>query len=143
MAPTAKRQTTTRNKPQPKKREVKTIPIERYNKKTGKTEVKEYVPVSERILSFREQHPNGSIVTEDYEMPQELIIGAKWEEVRTERNKLLSESDWTQNQDVPETTRNAWTTYRQALRDLPTTATPTLDSDGDLDKSSVAWPDKP
>ena len=77
---------------------------------------------------------NGSIVTEDYEMPQELIIGAKWEEVRTERNKLLSESDWTQNQDVPETTRNAWTTYRQTLRDIPSTYS---------SPEEVVWPTKP
>ena len=77
---------------------------------------------------------DGSIVTEDYEMPQELITGAKWEEVRTERNKLLSESDWTQNQDVPETTRNAWTTYRQTLRDIPSTYS---------SPEEVVWPTKP
>lgn len=63
--------------------------------------------------------------------------------LRVERDKRLAESDWTQNQDVSETTKNAWTTYRQALRDLPLTATPTLDSSGDLDKSSVTWPSKP
>ena len=63
--------------------------------------------------------------------------------LRVERDKRLAETDWTQNPDVPEATRNAWVTYRQALRDLPSTATPTLDSDGDLDKSSVAWPTKP
>lgn len=63
--------------------------------------------------------------------------------LRVERDKRLAETDWTQNPDVPEATRNAWVTYRQALRDLPSTATPTLDSDGDLDKSSVVWPNKP
>tara|TARA_B100000035_G_C20933522_1_gene524140 strand:+ start:606 stop:986 length:381 start_codon:yes stop_codon:yes gene_type:complete len=77
---------------------------------------------------------DGSIVTEDYEMPQELITGAKWEEVRTERNRLLTESDWTQNQDVPETTRNAWTTYRQTLRDIPSTYS---------SPEEVVWPTKP
>ena len=40
-------------------------------------------------------------------------------EIRTERNWLLAESDWTQLPDVPEAIRSAWATYRQALRDVP------------------------
>ena len=39
---------------------------------------------------------------------------------RQARNKLLAESDWTQQQDIPEETRTKWQSYRQALRDLPT-----------------------
>ena len=39
-----------------------------------------------------------------------------------ERNKLLSESDWTQLPDSPLSTEKKaeWATYRQALRDMPT-----------------------
>ena len=77
---------------------------------------------------------NGIIIAEDYVMPQELITGAKWEEVRKERDKLLTESDWTQNLDIPEATRNVWTTYRQALRDIPQNNT---------DPETVVWPTKP
>ena len=40
--------------------------------------------------------------------------------VRSERSSKLSGTDWTQNPDVPEATRSLWTTYRQALRDIPT-----------------------
>lgn len=40
-------------------------------------------------------------------------------EMRRERNALLRSSDWTQLPDVPLTTKEAWATYRQALRDLP------------------------
>lgn len=42
---------------------------------------------------------------------------------RLHRNRLLAESDWTQ---LPDATvdRNAWATYRQALRDFPATWTP-------------------
>lgn len=39
---------------------------------------------------------------------------------RQARNKLLAESDWTQQPDIPEETRTKWQSYRQALRDLPT-----------------------
>jgi hypothetical protein len=40
--------------------------------------------------------------------------------VRDRRNQLLSDSDWTQGKDVPENISTAWTTYRQALRDIST-----------------------
>ena len=42
--------------------------------------------------------------------------------VRTERNRLLAESDWTQLADAPLSQQeiSQWATYRQSLRDLPT-----------------------
>ena len=50
----------------------------------------------------------------------------KWAEVRTTRNTLLSESDWTQFQDSPITgsTLTEWQTYRQSLRDVTTQSDP-------------------
>jgi hypothetical protein len=38
---------------------------------------------------------------------------------RCRRDALLVATDWTQLPDVPEATRNAYTAYRQALRDVP------------------------
>ena len=38
---------------------------------------------------------------------------------RLQRDQLLAASDWTQLPDVPLATKEAWATYRQALRDLP------------------------
>lgn len=46
-------------------------------------------------------------------------IGAA--KVREQRNKLLSECDWTQLADSP-VNRAVWATYRQALRDVPSQA---------------------
>ena len=65
--------------------------------------------------------------------------------VREIRNRLLAESDWTQNRDVVLLNDTAWKQYRQDLRDLPASAsfTPKLDSNGNLDMSSVTWPLKP
>ena len=40
-------------------------------------------------------------------------------DVRGNRNRLLAESDWTQNRDVVLSNDAEWKTYRQALRDLP------------------------
>ena len=65
--------------------------------------------------------------------------------LRDERNILLAQSDWTQLKDIDLDIireRN-WKNYRQALRDLPSKSTPKLYSNGNLDMSSVNWPDKP
>ena len=61
--------------------------------------------------------------------------------LRIERNKRLAECDWMANSDV--TMSSAWKTYRQSLRDLTSSATPKIDSLGDLDSTSVTWPTKP
>lgn len=39
--------------------------------------------------------------------------------IREQRNNLLKDTDWTQLPDVPEAIRDAYTAYRQALRDVP------------------------
>ena len=54
-------------------------------------------------------------------------------EVRTKRNTLLAETDWTQVPDAP-VDQAAWRTYRQALRDV--TAQPSFPHD-------ITWPVKP
>ena len=63
--------------------------------------------------------------------------------LREERFRLLSECDWTQGADVPNSIKTSWQTYRQALRDLPASASPKLDSNYDLDLTSVTWPTEP
>ena len=40
--------------------------------------------------------------------------------VRSERDSKLAECDWTQTNDSPVKDESKWTTYRQALRDVPT-----------------------
>jgi len=61
------------------------------------------------------------------------ITQRMWDQVRTQRNGLLSDSDWTQLSDSP-VDSSAWAIYRQELRDIPQTfSTP----------ESVVWPAKP
>lgn len=57
-------------------------------------------------------------------------------QLREERNLMLISSDWTQMPDAPlsDAARAAWREYRQALRDLPETAT---------DVTNPAWPMPP
>ena len=61
--------------------------------------------------------------------------------LRKKRDRLLAESDWTQNRDVELTNDAEWKTYRQKLRDLPASSTPDFGEDGKL--TDVSWPTKP
>ena len=56
-----------------------------------------------------------------------------WDQIRLDRKLLLKESDWTQLPDVPIPTKEAWTTYRQALRDITQQADP----------FNITWPTPP
>jgi len=69
----------------------------------------------------------------DAEEPMRLL--------RVERDRRIATTDWRASSDL--TLSSAWSTYRQALRDLPASATPTLDSNYDLDLTSVTWPTEP
>lgn len=57
----------------------------------------------------------------------------EWPLVRAERDRRLLASDWTQLPDVPLATKEAWATYRQALRDI--TEQP--------DPFNITWPAVP
>ena len=61
--------------------------------------------------------------------------------LRVERDARLAKTDWRASSDL--TISDAWKTYRQALRDLPASASPSLDSNYDLDLTSVTWPTEP
>ena len=62
--------------------------------------------------------------------------------LRVERDARLAKTDWMTLSDSP-TISDAWKTYRQALRDLPASASPKLNSEYELDLTSVTWPTEP
>ena len=66
----------------------------------------------------------------------ELAAAKPLAELRTERNKRLTESDWivTKSLELGEIVPDDWKAYRQALRDI-TLSYNSLDS--------ITWPDKP
>ena len=59
--------------------------------------------------------------------------------LRQERNRKIAETDWWVLPD--RTASQEQKDYRQALRDLPSSASPTLDQNGQL--TNVTWPTKP
>ena len=58
-------------------------------------------------------------------------IDTQWRAIRSARNELLKDSDWTQLSDSP-VDKTAWATYRQALRDI--TQQP--------DPFNITWPEQ-
>tara|TARA_R100000234_G_scaffold12577_1_gene6980 strand:- start:2427 stop:2696 length:270 start_codon:yes stop_codon:yes gene_type:complete len=59
------------------------------------------------------------------------ILATKWVIVRERRNAKLIETDWRASSDL--TLSDAWKTYRQALRDVPTQSDP----------DNITWPTEP
>jgi len=110
------------------------------------------IHISTAILAIE---PNAIFSTKDNQLlkwdspnlpqPTEAQIQAKLEELtaaeplrqlREQRNQLLQQSDWMAVSDRVMT--QAQIDYRQALRDLPQTADPQLDENGNL--TNVTWP---
>lgn len=71
-----------------------------------------------------------SIIEGHYDRATQKIVDGEvvtytadfWQDIRNRRNTLLKESDWTQMSDSPlsDSKKTEWATYRQSLRDLPT-----------------------
>lgn len=96
---------------------------------------------------------NGSYIEGEYDADEYIIVDgvatrkadaeiqAKREadaliDMKIRRNEILNGTDWTQVSDNQLTTeqRQAWATYRQALRDLPSNVT---------DPLNILWPTEP
>ena len=73
-------------------------------------------------------------VVADYEHPS---LEIEMINLRSKRDSLLLETDWTRGDDVPEATKDKWTTYRQALRDI------TNGIDTAAKARAVTYPTKP
>ena len=79
-----------------------------------------------------ETEVNSKIAELDNAEPMKLL--------RVERDRRIALTDWRAGSDL--TLASAWSTYRQALRDI-TTQTPKLNSQYELDLTSVTWPTEP
>ena len=83
---------------------------------------------SDNLYSERwQQMVSDNITPSDY-----VARPATWGRVRSERNQLLRDTDWQASSD--RTMSDAETTYRQALRDLPST---------NSDPTKIVFPDAP
>ena len=74
---------------------------------------------------------------ETLQIEDRVITFDVMEYLRTKRRHELTDCDWTQAVDSPlsDAKKTEWATYRQALRDLPTTTYSAIDD--------IVWPTKP
>lgn len=82
---------------------------------------------------------------EDFKKEYDVFFAAEpMEALRERRNEKLQETDWSQSPDVPDSLKIKYQTYRQQLRDFPSTAiNPRVDWEGLLIEDSITWPTKP
>jgi hypothetical protein len=59
-------------------------------------------------------------------------VTTQWQVIRTQRNQMLKDTDWTQLSDSP-VDKTPWAVYRQALRDIPSQPDP----------FNITWPKQP
>ena len=67
------------------------------------------------------------------------LLAEEWTQIRAERDKLLTNSDWTQGADSPlaSAKKTAWGTYRTKLRTLP------ADQSSETTYADITWPTQP
>ena len=124
---------------------MKTVTI--YNKSTG--EILRSFSGSEELIKLNvkdnegyveggytkgnESVVDGVITLISDEEIESRALAVAWQSFKTSRNLMLQSCDWTQVPDAP-ADKDAWASYRQALRDLP---------DNTLDVRNVIWPTPP
>ena len=113
------------------------------------TALKALTPGAEWIV-YGEDYSGIEWLDKSQTKPTEDEINAKITELtnaeplrllRKERNRRLQATDWRASSDL--TLSGDWKAHRQDLRDLPNQQTPKLNSDGELDPTSISWPPEP
>lgn len=94
-------------------------------------------PISEYVFESGQTPPSEEEIQAKI---VELQAAEPLRQLRIQRNQLLQQTDWRMTTDYPYDDQSAWASYRTALRNLPATATPTLDEQGNL---IVDWPQAP
>ena len=89
--------------------------------------------ITELPIDHTHDYVDGKLVSTP--INKSAILESTLSGVRRQRDLELKESDWTQGADVPDSIKLPYQTYRQALRDLPSTIVEW--------NQEVEWPTKP
>ena len=92
-----------------------------------------------KISGWASHAENGEEMSADHPEYLEFVknsenLAPTWDTIRQKRDELIKSSDWIFLPDISLKNKEAWLTYRQALRDLPQNFE---------DPSEVIWPQKP
>ena len=106
-------------------------------------QLKDYININRNVgesrvynIKWSDSKVDGSHFTGDDTAKDARILAEEWSQIRTERDRLLTETDWMTCSDSP-TMSAANKTYRQKLRDLPS------DQSSKKTYSDITWPSKP
>lgn len=100
---------------------------------------KHFGVTAEGVLEWYEKSEEKPSEEEIQAKIAELTAAEPMRLLRMERDRLIAQTDWRFRSDLSPS--QAWIDYCQALRDLPATATPSLDENGNL--TNVTWPTPP
>ena len=90
-----------------------------------------WIPFDEGNIDYQEY----KLWLEEGNSPQEVNNELTWDDIRSKRDELLRETDWTMTTGAT-VDQAQWAAYRQNLRDLPQTYK-------DKTPSDVVWPTQP
>ncbi len=108
--------------------------IKYYASKRDAEEILDNEGNSHDPVQYVQSHFVGDDTTKDAR-----LLADEWTQIRAERDRLLTSTDWTQANDTPLTSAKVteWGTYRTSLRDLPS------DQSSNTKYSDITWPTKP
>ena len=108
--------------------------IKYYTSKRDAEEIKDIDGNSHDPKQYVSSHFVGQDDTKDAR-----LLAEEWTQIRTERDRLLTESDWTQGADSPlgGSKKTEWATYRTKLRTLP------ADQSSETTYADITWPPQP
>ena len=111
-----------------------TYNIKYYTSKRDAEEIKDIDGNSHDPKQYVQSHFVGQDDTKDAR-----LLADEWTRIRAERDRLLTESDWTQGGDTPlgGSKKTEWATYRTSLRDLPD------DQSSETTYADITWPTEP
>ena len=111
-----------------------TYNIKYYASKRDAEEIKDFEGNSHDPKQYVQSHFVG-----DDTAKTARLLAEQWTQIRAERDRLLSECDWTQAGDVTLTAnkKNKWLTYREQLRNVPGTQS------SKTTYEDITWPTKP
>ena len=111
-----------------------TYNIKYYASKRDAEEIKDVDGNSHDPKQYVQSHFVGDDDTKDAR-----LLAEQWTLIRTERDRLLTSTDWTQGADSPlgESKKTEWATYRTDLRTLP------ADQSSETTYADITWPTEP
>ena len=111
-----------------------TYNIKYYASKRDAEEIKDVDGNSHDPKQYVQSHFVGDDDTKDAR-----LLAEQWTLIRTERDRLLTSTDWTQGGDSPlgGSKKTEWATHRTLLRDLPS------DQSSKTTYADITWPTEP